>query len=367
MNLDRRRLLGLTGATAAASMAALAGCTSADEGDDDGNGADDSDENGDTDENGDNGEPESEDASESTTYPTYERWLASDAEDELLFSYVDWAGLEAFEDDEDEPMPDDDHTDAEDPMLQLPMLGLFVGAMSAGFAIPGTGLDRIVDMEDDLAAADAETTLDELLVVNETVVFLGDIATDEVVDALTETSDDPYAAGTTFGHVEDVGDFELYESETDDDGFGDPSDQAVAVGPDAILLASDSEAADGIDHVRSVLETEAGDRERATDERDEFDWTLETAGEGHVVLGIYGGEEDIDDVEEANTIVSSLTFDADGSAEGDFAATFETIDDETETEIESELGATADDLTLEVEDGRVTAQASWDADNEALE
>ncbi|WP_440771738.1 hypothetical protein [Natronorubrum sp. DTA28] len=363
MNPDRRRVLRLAGATTAASMAALAGCTSADDGDDGGNGDDDNDENGDTDEEA---EPESE-GSESTTYPTYERWLASDADGELLFSYVDWAGLETFEDDTDEPMPDDDHTDAEDPMIQLPMVGLFVASITAGFAIPGTGLDRIVDMEDDLAAADAETMLEELLVVNETVLFLGDVATDEVADALTETSDDPYAVGTTFRHVEDFGDFELYESEADDDGFGDPSDQAVAVGADAILLASDSEAADGIDHVRSVLETEAGDRERATDEREAFDWTLETAGEGHVALGMYGGEEDLDDVEEATAIVSSLAFDADGSAEGDFAATFETIDDETETELEAELGATADDLTLEIESDRVTARGSWDADNDALD
>ncbi|SDJ55981.1 hypothetical protein [Natronorubrum texcoconense] len=365
MDLDRRRVLRLTGATATASMAALAGCTSADDGDDDDeNGADDNDENGDTET-----ETDSEDETgESAGLHDYERWLTSDADGELLFSYVDWAGLGEFEDDDDEPVPDEDDADVEDPMIELPMVGALIAAMSAGFAAPSAGLGPIVDLEDDtLAADDAETTLDELLFVNETLLFLGDVATDEVVDALTEPDDDPYAAGATFDHVDDVGDFELYESETDDDGFGAASSQAVAVGADAILLANDSEDVDGVDHVRSVLEAAEGDRERATDEREEFDWTLETAGEGHVVLGGYGGEEDLDDVEEANTIVSSLTFDADGGAEGDFAATFETIDDETESELETELGATADDRTLDIEDDRVTAWASWDADNEALE
>ncbi|WP_440764290.1 hypothetical protein [Natronorubrum sp. DTA7] len=358
MNLDRRHLLRLTGATATASAAALAGCTSADDGDDD-------DENGDTDAETD---PEGE-TNESSGLPDYERWLASDADGELLFSYVDWAGLEAFEDDDgDDPVPDDDPTDAEDPMLELPLIGVFLAAMSAGFAAPSAGLDRIVDLEDDtLAADDAETTLDELLLVNETLVFLGDVATEEVVEALTDTDDDPYAAGATFQHVDDIGDFGLYASEADDDGFGAASSQAVAVGADAIVLASDSEDVDGVDHVRTVLEAEAGDRERATDERDEFDWALEAAGEGHAVFGTYGGEEDLDDVEEASTIVSSLAFDADGSAEGNFAATFESIDAETEAELEAELGATADDLSLEIESDRVTARASWEADNEALE
>ncbi|WP_436344539.1 hypothetical protein [Natronorubrum sp. FCH18a] len=373
MNLDRRQLLRLTGATTAGSVAALAGCTSdGDSSDDTGNGDD-----GNGDENGEETDPNG-DALE-TAELSYERWLTSDADGELLFSYFDWTGLEdvdELEDDEDERLSEwSEDSEVADPMIDLPMTGAFLVVLTAAFAIPGTGLERIVDMEDDaLAATDAETTLDELLFVNETLCFLGDVETGEVVDALTDDGgDDPYASETAFEHADDIGDFEIYEPDDsgDDDGYGTASSETVAVGENAILVADDSETIDGIDHVRSVLE--ASDGETAADERDEFDWTLETAGDGHIVLGAYSNGDELDDVEpgddveDANAIVSSLTFDEDGGAAGDFAATFETIDDETEAEIESDLGATADDLRLEMEDTRVSASASWDADNEVLE
>ncbi|SIR54887.1 hypothetical protein [Natronorubrum daqingense] len=371
MTVDRRTMLKAAGTAAVLSTTGLAGCLGG---------------NGDDDDSG----------SESDALPAYESWIVMDDE-RATFAYIDWAGLEELEDDADDdeadptdPEEDDasDEYEDEDPMIAVPMAGMLAVAMGASFGTAGTGLDTVIDMEGDaLAADDAETTLEELLLVNDAYVFTGDVDVEEVETALLEEHDDPLMDAATFEQTDEHGEFTVYESEPEDDAESTATSDAVAVSAEAIVLAPGGETDDGIDSLTPVLEGVEGDGERATDAEADIEWLLETAGEGQIVFGGYGEDEDDEttapdeeELEEPNAagdeefdgatgIVASLSLEEDESADGNLAATFDSIDDETESELEADVGSSADDVTLEIDRdaGRVSASATWDADNDALE
>lgn len=345
MNLDRRTLLKATGATAAASMTGLAGCQETIGLD--GNGL-----------------------------PDYERWLAATDDGDVEFAYLDWAALEALEDleddddEEDEPEDIDDFVDEEDLLLAAPLIGATFTVIGIGFGLWGTGLNGIVNTDDAAegpTAADFETSIEELLVVNDGFVLAGDVDVAEVDEALTDVPEDDLMT-TAYEQTDEYEGYDIYEPVEDDDGFGMATDDAIAVDDGAIVFADDTGGADPVEAIQSVLAVAAGEEDGAADDLEEFEWLLETAGHGQVVFGSYGNPGDEGDLEEpaddefedARGMVSSLGIEADGSANAEFAATFESLDDETEAELEGVLGTSTDEVEFEVDDDRVTVSASWD-------
>lgn len=361
MALDRRTLLKLTGATAAASTTGLAGCLdTVGLGGDEGTGG---------------------------NYPSYEGWLTP-VDETIEFAFLEWAALEEFDDFEDETddlvasdaadddsddSGDSDLVDEEDPMLQAPAVGAVLVAISVEFGLWGTGLAGIATTNDDTdrqTAVDFETTIDELLLVNNGIVLVGDVDTAEIVEKVTSEPEDEYAMKTSYERTDEYGGYEIYEPVGDEDRFGSSPDNAIAVGDDAIVFSDGTEATAAADDVRTLLAVREGDGDRATDALAEFGWLLETAGDGQMVFGSYGDTEDDStaDPEEAaesefqNAIglVSSLSIG--NEVTGEFAAVFETIDDETEANLEAELGTSAKDVSIEVDGDRVSASATWNGD-----
>ena len=346
MNANRRRLLQLTGLTAAASTAGLAGCLGDD--DDDANGGDDDD---------------------SPSYPSYERWLAA-SDDELMFAYLDQAALEDVPSFDETEAPfgegDGELTGEDDLMLEMAAVGSLVVGLGVGIGLWGTGLDGIIEIDaEGTAEADFETSIDELLVVNESYVLAGEIDTEEITETLTHEPDDQFSMEAVYEQTDERHGFELYEPAEDE------MSPTIAVSEDAIVFAAADGDIDTVDAVTQPLAVNAGDADGATDTLENVGWLLETAGNGQIVFGMSGGLEEAEDevgedevaedeLEGATGLVSSLTIDGDVSAE--VAMTFEeSIDDDTEAKLEERLGTSADDVTFDVDDDRASVSAVWDS------
>lgn len=337
MNANRRRLLQLTGLTAAASTAGLAGCL----------GDDDDDANGD----------------DSPSYPAYERWLAA-SDDELMFAYLDQAALEDVPsfDEAKEPFGEGDGelTDKDDLMLEMAAVGSLVVGLGVGVGLWGTGLDGVVEIDaEGTTEADFETSIDDLLVVNESYVLAGEIDTEEIDETLTHEPDNQFSMQAVYERTDELHGFELYEPAEDE------MSPTIAVSEDAIVFATADGEIDAVDAVTQPLAVNAGAADGATATLENVDWLLETAGHGQIAFGMNGGLEEAeevgeDEIEGVTGLVSSLTIDGDVTAE--VAMTFEqSVDDDTEAELEERLGTSADDVTFDVDDDRVSVSAFWDS------
>ncbi|TYL39316.1 hypothetical protein CV102_08550 [Natronococcus pandeyae] len=341
MTLHRRNLLKLTGAAAAAAVGTTAGCLET-VGLDDGE------------------------------VPAYATWLHLDADDDVVFAYVDWAALEALDDPDPEEGDEDadDWGDHEDAMIAYPMLGAFVGIVGAGFGLWGTGLmglvqpDEDADDEDEPAADDFETNVEEILWVNDALVLAGEIDTEEIAGELTTVPDDVFAMEREHEQRGEIGDFARYEPvEGDEDAMGP---DVLAVSEEAIVFASDDDV-DAAELVRGPIEAREGDG--AADAEPDVEWLLEEAGHGQLAFGGYADDADdeeatdgaeFDHLEGATGVCSSLDLEDDG-ATGAFAALGDDLAAD-EDELEGVLGTSAAEATIEVDDGRVTASATWEED-----
>lgn len=292
-------------------------------------------------------------------------------DDEVVIIYIDIEGLDELEDefdDEDDQLPgDDDEFDEEDPLLVLPLASAFVFLFVAGFAFMGTGLDGLLDEEQD---DEMETSASEMYLANDALVVGGTIDTDEVHDALTDVPEDDFMA-VQYEQVDETGGYAFYEPT---DGG---TERVLAVSDDKILLG-DTRA-----EIDPVVETDAGDREPAVEEYDTFEWLLSTASEAHMAFAGYSpdgfdeddpGEFDEDQLEEdeefeefegANGIASSLTF-GDSEIDATLAAEFDDLSDETRADIEelldTETADLAEDYSVEFDGDRVTISATYAED-----
>ncbi|ELY49306.1 hypothetical protein C493_20586 [Natronolimnohabitans innermongolicus JCM 12255] len=373
MALERRNLLRLTGAAAVASTAGLAGCLG-----------------GSDDENGSGDDPTS-----SQSAP-YRNWLASTDDDAVFVAHLDWSGLEALEngdsesviggedaDDEDQDLDDGETPleDEEDLLLAAPLMGTFFVAVGT-LGLLGTGLEELLDSEDDTGGeddstaddadgdpADFETTVDDVFWVNDAYVITGDVETDEIHEILTEDPDDEFGMKTVYEPTDEIGGFDIYEPVEDDSAFTSTED-AIAVGEDAIALSMGSEG-EPTDDLRGPLEAYSGDGDRAVDEHDDLSWLLETAGSGHVAFGAFGDleneedleigdDEDHDELAGATGFFGSMSVESESESSLAFAAVFDELDDDQEAELSAELGTSTTDADLEFDADRVSATATWD-------
>ena len=386
--LRRRDLLGLAGSVAAISFA---GCLDDAEPDTDQHDDDRSDDGDEDDENGDDDGSELDDVG---SLPAYADWLPTDdALDETWFTYIDWKTFRELDDselfDEDaDPNGDADpydegfggselDDDEEDPLLFLPMFGLFMGTFGIGLTVGMAGLGGLLDFDDEDEDTDdsldddpfdepLESSADEWLIAGSTIVLLGAIDRDEIGDQLSTTG------------FEEDGEIDGYDIYVRDEML----EQTVAVGDGAVLLPAD----DGDeDEIEAFASTKRGDRERLSDAVGEMDWALRAAGEGTTAIGTYGddleadsglsepglGDDPLEDDSEPSdpdieddpltgltASVSAATFEADTvtaslSAAGDDAS-FD------EDEIADVYGHTADEQTVNAEDDRVIITGTWE-------
>lgn len=339
MTVNRRDVLKLTGVSMAAGAA---GCLGSD------------------DESG-NGNGDGEDSP-----PTYAQWLTTDDEGAVGFIYIDWSDFEDSESDEESQNDELGEEYQNDPMMGLPMAGTMAAGFVIAFGLSSYGLTGVLEATDSEDTESLDSSADATLVANRTVVLPGDIDTDEVADILTAEPESAFER--RYERTDGIDDYDIY---TPVDGSSD----AIAVGDGAIAFVSGNEVTEPVAAVETPIEAAAGDVERATEELADVEWFLSAAGRGTVAYGGYGdafetdpnddsgtsGDGEFSDVEypELEALeggVSSLSFDGDGGGSGEFAAV---LGDADASALEESLGASADERSVDVSDGRVTASATW--------
>ncbi|MCU4743768.1 hypothetical protein [Natronoglomus mannanivorans] len=290
--------------------------------------------------------------------PAYSQWLTLD-DGGLEFTSVDWASLETYVEGELETILDDD-TDVPaeydaDPMIALPSDGMLSAYFFVGLDLVEYGLARL--LEEDAF----ESTIEGLVQLNEAFVVTGTIEPAEIDDRLTAEPELEFIR--RMERTDEIGEYDVY---TPVEG---ESDAAIAVGGDALVIDTGGgrtdEATDENDPVTILQRTigaSEGNVERATDESEAFEWLVESAGRGDVVVGQYGDPSDtnadstFEALEDAEGLVSSLTVEDEETSTGDFAAI---VAEPNEDALEELLGASADEQSVDIDGDRVTATATW--------
>ncbi|ELY57117.1 hypothetical protein C491_11458 [Natronococcus amylolyticus DSM 10524] len=318
MTPDRRDVLKLAGATAAATVGTASTVTVTAQ------------------ENGDD-------------LPDYSRWLAL-ADTSIEFAFLDWAALEEFVTDELEEADPDEEVPPEyeaDPMIAP----VSEGALGTYFYV---GLDlaqyRLGGLLDEAAF---DSSVEGLLRTPEAFVALGTIDPGEIDARVTAEPEAEFIR--QLERTDGTGAYDVYTPV-------DASDAAIAVGDDALAVASETD--DPIGTLEAFVGAAEGDGARATDEGEAFAWTLSSAGGADAVVGQSGpeaGDEgvvdfDYEELENSETVVSSLTVEDAETSTGEFAAV---IDDPDEAALENLLGASGEDRSVDVDGDRVTATATW--------
>ncbi|ARS90659.1 hypothetical protein [Natrarchaeobaculum aegyptiacum] len=355
---DRRTVLEVAGGTlSTATLASLGSSIVAaqddelEQPDDDGNDGDDGDDGPD---DGDSDDPVDEDA-----LPDYSRWLVLE-DGALEFTAIDWdavgedvrAELEAAEGVEDDPDVPSEYE--ADPMVVLPSEGLYSSYLLVTLSLGQYGLGRLLEPEA------FETTVEDLVVVNDVTVAAGEVDADEIDGQLTADPDNGFA--TQFEQTDEIDGADVYAPvETEDV----PEQVAIAVDDETIVIADREADDDPVATLETVLEAEAGDGDRAADEAD-VAWLLEAAGDGDAVVGAYGEPTTGDDglvgpefeaLADAEGIVVSTTPEDEEAATGTLAAI---LPDPDEDPLLDSLGISADERSFSLEDGNVTVSARWE-------
>ena len=321
MKRSRRDVLGLAAATATVAAIGLAGPSAVSAQDDD--------------------------------HPTYSEWLGAD-DDGLEFVAVDWASVAEYVTDELEEAQPGEEVPAEyeaDPMVAP----VSEGMLSAYFVV---GLDlaryRLGGLLDEGAF---DTTVEDVIQTPETVVLAGDVQREEIDDQLTAEPELEFVR--QLEQTDEVGDYDVY---TPLEG----NEAAIGVGDDALVVVD--EVDDPTARLETAIEVSVGDDTRAVEASESLEWLVETAGDGDVVIGQYGDRVAAADalvdmtfaeLEDAEGVVSSFTIVDEETSSGEFAAI---VDDPDEAALESLLGASADEASVDVDGDRVTATGTWRAD-----
>ncbi|MFD1563037.1 twin-arginine translocation signal domain-containing protein [Haloarchaeobius amylolyticus] len=355
MNLNRRNVLKAAGASMATGVAGCLGSNEAGNGNGNGNGID---------------------------LPGYHRWLTTDSNGSLSYIYVDWNHLSNLE--SGNQSTTNATTDSQsDPMLGLPLTGMMAAAFVVGFGLSAYGLSGMVNYSQSGTETDESEDLssksDAMLSTNEAIVLTGEIDTEEV-DGILTAEPEGFSLSKQYEQTDEIDDYDVY-TPVDEEGS-----EAIAVSDSALVFTSGDDITEPVDAIRTPIEAAAGETERATAESDDLEWLVSTAGHGHLVLGGYGetfespsesDDESGDDVSDIGSEtqdefnmeyselegvdggVSSLTFDDTGSqASGKFAAI---LGDGDASALEDSLGSSAAESSVEIEDGRVTASATWES------
>jgi len=285
-------------------------------------------------------------AEEGGDLPAYSRWLTLE-DGRLEFTVVDWAALEEYVEDEFEDADPDESVPEEfedDPMVAPASEGLLSTYFFVALSLAPFGLGRLLEVEA------FDSTVERSLEVNEVVVTTGEFVREEIDERLTA---EPVAEFMRQLEATDaIGGYDVY---TPVEG---EADAAIAVSDDALVFAVDDD--DPIATLETAIDVAAGDVPRVTDDSERFAWLLETAGDGDVVVGEYGDLADptfdFAGLEDAEGVITAYTVEDEETLAGDFAAIVDAPDEAT---LEDVVGASADEVALEVEDDRVIATGTW--------
>lgn len=339
-DVSRRRLLQLGGA---AGLAATAGCSGI-LGDD-----------GDT------------DVPEYASYVTVTE--AEDTDGEQAFAaYLDIAALNALPDSDQSAGGGQNDDLPEDPMLALPLSGAFLIAFLGAFTLSPLGFGSVFD---DTSESDGETPVDEMLLSGSGLVLLGEFDTEALDEQLTSQNDNTLAP--TLEQIDETGGYTIYGSASTESGSGNQTRYAVSA--EEIFVGKQTE----LDRLISLA---GGDRDPAHESFEKFGWLLSQAGHGDIAFSAYapdqnlsnvgstdensssgtqGGLAEFDAFESATGAASSLTFDDSGETlTAQFALTGEDFSGGAREEIESTLGNRTSDASVEFDDNRVTAEATYE-------
>jgi hypothetical protein len=288
-------------------------------------------------------------AQEDDDRPDYSRWLALENAS-LEFAYLDWAALEEFVADELEEADPDEEVPPEyeaDPMVAPVSEGALGTYLYVGLDLARYRLGRLLDDEA------FDSSVEELLRTPEAFVALGTIDPAEIDARVTAEPEAEFIR--QLERTDGIGAYDVYTPVEGDDA-------AIAVGEDALAVASEAE--DPIATLETFVGTAEGDLARAADESEGFAWTLSNAGDGDAVVGQYGPETGdgglvdfgYEELEDAESVVSSLTVEDAETSTGAFAAV---VDDPDEAALEDLLGASGENQSVDVDGDWVTATATW--------
>ena len=381
--MQRRTILALAG-SATVSMAAMAGCLGSDD-DEQGDDEQDDDDAETTDEQEDDPmDDRIEERPAAGTLPDYTRWIPGDGEESIV--YADLTVPREYEEQfstlfgEDSLVSEaeDEGGDGEptDPMIE-PVGGFAAILLIAGFTVDQTGLSGLLDdgMNGETDAGPAfETTIDEVLITNGALVMSGDIDTAEVDNALTAAvtdEDDEMLQTIEYEADGSIGEYDRYRPL-------EGSLNSIAVGDDAIVMETEAD----VSALEPVIGAKTGDRDRATETNDDFEWLLSSIEHGHIAVGGYDesfeddtdtgddldeGTEDNDTPEDALSelegpggFASSMTMTDDGGATGAMALVAATIDDAEADELEASIGMSATTADVDMGIDWLTATATWE-------
>ena len=286
--------------------------------------------------------------------PAYSQWLTLE-DGTLEFAYLDWAALDEIVQadlEETEPGEEIPPEYEADPMVGTVSEGALSTYLFVGLSLGQFRLGRL--LEEDAF----ESTVDGLLQTSGAFVVLGELIPDEIDAQLTAEPEAEFIR--QLEQTDEIAGADVY---TPADGT---DDAAIAIDDDALVVATAAELGSETEPT-TALETTvgaaAGDVDRATAESETFEWLLEAAGGGDIVVGQYGDPPDpeftFDGLEDAEGVVSSLTAEDAETATGEFAAI---VDDADEATLEGIVGASADERSLDVDGDRVTATATWRED-----
>jgi hypothetical protein len=310
---------------------------------------------------------ESDDTDDSTgreaALPTYTEYLGPATDEETSVVYVDiatvWGRDEEFDTDEDSDVSD------LDPVLGGSLRGMGVLIFAARLAFGSFGLAGLLDSDEHEAF---ETDVSEVFLADDAFVCRGTVDRDELDEHLQTPG-----GGLLASEYEQVGEtdgYTIYASLDDGQsvGIGGTDMDTVAVGSDEFIVSG----AAGVDR---VIETLGGERERATDAFEPFEWLLSTMGGASSVIAGYGPggfevgtenefvEENLPALQDATGLATSLSFETD-TVETTTAAVFDDPVSETQrADIEAMAGDDASDHSCTVDGSRVVISASYDVEH----
>lgn len=289
-------------------------------------------------------------------------------DNQIFFAYADFKALEELEGEEGGGGGGGGGSGGDfgfdDPML-APAGGLILIGFSAGFQLAPLGLGGLIQTQEE---SDLDSQGNQILIVNEATVIVGDMDTDELDEQITATSEEN-AFETEYEQTEESDGYTFYEPVADSgsDG-GSQSGGPVAVSDSALLLADNRGSID------TVIDAINGDG-RAAEEFDEFQWLLDNGGDGVIAIGGYGpdgfsgfgegsdsGDSALNIVEDGGGFVGSITLDGE-NANSVIAASSDAITEEEQSAIESEFQSDRTDVSFDFPgDGRLIAEATYSQD-----
>lgn len=318
--------------------------------------------------------------------PAYRKHIVTDDTGWVGFGYVDWDELTTVTGSDANTESESGYElDAAEVMHGYPLEGVIsltdrltvglAGSGIGGLVRPYPALEGLDDEQRGSGTAETfESTVGEVMTVNDTLVLLGSIDVDEIVTHITESP----AEDTVRREYERSGEQSGYEIFTPIDSGSSLGTPALGISDDTIVAAGGE---DGPESNTASLETITDGGERATDTIDEFDWLMEQTGEGQIIFGGYGestsfpqdpsehwGNTDsiaqsFTQFVDAKGAVGSLSIEDDETTSATLAIDYQydTIDDSFEAALRGRLASGATDRSIEVNSDRhrIRATATW--------